>query len=85
MTLYTEDITTMRPTIDTETEGDIDLYRKRQQALAKKLPKRTREVQHILTQYRDLQRKLLKSPDIEDPYPYKRTYIFYCMTLTEKK
>ncbi len=76
---------TMKPTIDTEIEGDIDLYRKRQKELTKRLPKRTREVQHILTQYRELQRKLLKSPNIEDPYPYKHTYIFYCMTLTEKK
>lgn len=84
MTLHTED-TTMRPTIDTEIEGDMTLYKKRQKELTKRLPKRTREVQHILTQYRDLQRKLLKSPDIEDPYPYKHTYIFYCMTLTEKR
>jgi hypothetical protein len=75
---------TMKPTIDTEIEGDIDLYRKRQKELTKRLPKRTREVQFILTQYRELQRKLLKSPNIEDPYPYKHTYIFYCMTLTEK-
>lgn len=82
MTLNTED-STMKPTIDTETEGDGELYRKRQHALAKRLPKRTREVQHILTQYRELQRKLLKSPDIEDPYPYSRKYIFYCMALTK--
>jgi len=82
MTLNTEDSTTMKPTIDTETEGDMELYRKRYKELAKRLPKRTREVQYILTQYRELQRKLLKSPNIEDPYPYSKKYIFYCMALT---
>jgi hypothetical protein len=75
---------TMKPTIDTELEGGVELYRIRQQTLAKRLPKRTREMQNILTHYRELQRKLLKSPNIEDPYPYKHTYIFYCLTLTEK-
>ena len=84
MTPNTEE-SIMKPTIDTETEGSSELYRKRQYSLAKRLPKRTREVQHILTQYRELQRKLLKSPDIEDPYPYKNTYIFYCMALTNKQ
>lgn len=84
MTPNTED-STMKPTIDTEIEGDMELYKKRQYALTKRLPKRTREVQHILTQYRELQRKLLKSPDIEDPYPYSRKYIFYCMALTNKQ
>lgn len=83
MTPNTEDSNTMKPTLDTETEGDGDLYRKRQKILAKRLPHRTREVQYILTQYRELQRKLLKSADIEDPYPYSRKYIFYCMALTK--
>ena len=84
MTPNTED-STMKPIIDIETEGDMELYKKRQNALTKRLPKRTREVQYILTQYRELQRKLLKSPDIEDPYPYNKKYIFYCMALTNKQ
>ena len=83
MTPQIEDMNTMKPTIDTETEGDLDLFKKRQKELVKRMPRRTREVQYILTQYRELQRKLLKSPDIEDPYPYNRSYIFYCMTLTK--
>lgn len=75
---------TTKPIIDTETEGTKTLYNQRQKELAKRLPKRTREMQHVLTQFRELQRSLLKSPNIEDPYPYDNKYIFYCMTLTEK-
>lgn len=75
---------TPRPVIDLE-EGGMDLYKKRQKELMKRLPKQSRQAQYVVNRYRTLQRGLLKSSNIEDPNPYNKGYIFYCMTLTDEK
>lgn len=72
---------TPKPIVDLE-EGDLKLYKQRQKELNKRLPKQSRETYYVLNRYRTIQRGLLKSPNIEDPYPYNDKYIFYCMALT---
>lgn len=75
-----------KPTLDLTTLDDRKVVKKRQKAWKKlmktvlAIPKDDRKkIAAVLHRWRKKQRKLLASEDIEDPYPFEATYVFYCL------
>lgn len=75
-----------KPTLDITSLDDRTAAKKRQKAWKKMMkkilaiPKDDRKkIASVLHKWRKKQRKLLDSDDIEDPYPFDATYVFYCL------
>lgn len=76
--------TTLKPTIDVESSVSKNSQKARRIGHAKRIPKYEKndyaKMYRIMHKYRKRQRELLNESNIEDPYPYYPTYVFYCFT-----
>jgi hypothetical protein len=72
---------TPRPQLDvTNLETPKPLWRERRRAWKKLFPKGGKKMSRILYKFREMQRDMLRSDDIEDPNPYAKTYVFYALS-----
>lgn len=73
-----------KPTIDVKIRTDDKLIRKRKRRLKEAMDiskKERKKVAHVLHKWRKKQRELLDKDDIEDPDPFAKTYVFYCLNI----
>lgn len=53
--------------------------KKREEEFKKRMPSPHQDSETVLDFYRNLQEKLVDKDDLEDPDPYRSSYIFYCL------
>lgn len=77
-----EEEMTERPTIDPDSPkaDQKERQRKFMKLLSKYSRLQYRKMYYAMKKFRDRQRVLLETDDIEDPDPFVPTYIFYCFT-----
>ena len=69
-----------RPTLDVDNlEPTKKLLQDRRRVWKKFFPKGSKQLSRVLYKFRERQRELLNSENIEDPNPYKKTYLFYAL------
>lgn len=77
-----EDEMTPRPNIDLESPRADG--KERQKEFLKLFPKYSRieyrKMYYVMKKFRNRQKLLLDSDDIDDPDPFVSTYLFYCFT-----
>jgi hypothetical protein len=74
-----------RPLLDiVNLESPKSLHASRASALKKALGKPQPGANRVVAKYRTRQTKLLGSRN-EDPYPYNRSYVFYCLDSPPKE
>lgn len=77
---------TEKPILDTTSKSTKFLIKERKRAMRYILEdalclsgKEKRKVTRVLHKWRKKQRELLGHRDIEDPNPFDKTYVFYCL------
>ncbi len=71
---------TPRPLLDvTDLNPTKKLLQDRRRVFRKAMPKGSKKLARLLYKFREKQRELLGSEDIEDPNPYDKKYVFYAL------
>lgn len=77
-----------KPTIDVKSRGNRKLEEKRRKEWKKHMKAvlyisktEKQRASYVLDKWRRKQRHLLDKKDIEDPDPFAKTYVFYCLDI----